>query len=118
MPQAAPVTGTETSSPGVLITLFCYSKVIAYQANSGCHSSRVLASWASPHSSPLEGGGFEPSVPHQEGQPSDVVFRFARDSSLEGDGFERSSPRHGLLPNHRTPVAFHAAVTAPDPLPH
>src|SRR5260370_25827611 len=83
MPQAAPVTGTETSSPGVVITFFWYSQVIAYQANSGCHSSRVLASWASPHSSPLEGGGFEPSVPHQEGQPSDVVFRFARDSSHE-----------------------------------
>jgi hypothetical protein len=33
--------------------------------------------------------------PASEGQPSDVVFSFARDSSLEGDGFEPSVPRGG-----------------------
>src|ERR1700674_1565500 len=34
-----------------------------------------------------------------QGANVDVVFRFARDSPLEGDGFEPSVPRTSLTPN-------------------
>src|SRR5258707_14187778 len=53
-----------------------------------------------PHTiSPLEGEGFEPSVPRRETTLRDCLLieevRFAADSPLEGDGFEPSVPPAG-----------------------
>src|ERR1700720_3789684 len=50
-----------------------------------------------PHTiSPLEGDGFEPSVPRQDripGRDSPTMRWFGPDSPLEGDGFELPVPR-------------------------
>src|SRR5260370_24335393 len=64
--------------------------------------------------SPVEGGGFEPSVPRQKARsrcwhPDDhrrnapPKVRFATDSPLEGDGFEPSVP-HENAPFWLPPV--------------